>query len=87
MLLLCSKACGRKADIVFVLDESGSIWGPDFHKQIKFVKDVVHEFDVSADMTHIGTLTFSWDPLVYFHLDEWHGEDDIDTALDEVLIG
>ena len=42
-------ANNNPADIVFVLDESGSIWNPDFNKQIQFVKvRYVHGYDYVA---------------------------------------
>ena len=66
--------CGQQhADIVFVLDESGSIWGPDFERQISFVKHIVHDVDVAEDKTHVGTMTFATDVVLHFHLDEVHG--------------
>ena len=55
-----SGLCGGKpADIVFLLDASSSIWGPNFDKQLKFVYDVVDKFDVSLQMTHVAAMTFS----------------------------
>ena len=52
--------CGtRVADIVIVIDESGSIAKPDFVKQIDFVKKVIDMFDVSATSAHVGVITFT----------------------------
>ena len=82
---MCLTVCGRKpAEIVFVLDESGSIWGPDFDKQIDFVKEVVNDFDVSETMTHIGTMTFASDPVVHLQLTDLYEKSDILAALDKV---
>ena len=50
---------GKPADIVFLLDASSSIWGPNFHKQLQFVHAVVEKFDVRAEMTHVAAFTFS----------------------------
>ena len=58
----CFVECGSKpADIVFVLDESGSIWGPHFDLQLKFVKGVSDYMDISVDDTRIAVETFSDD--------------------------
>jgi len=62
------KGCHNPADIVFVLDESGSIWGPHFTKQLEFVQNVVGLFDVTTDKTRIGVLTFGDTPRIIFHL-------------------
>jgi collagen type VI alpha len=63
-----SKGCHNPADIVFVLDESGSIWGPHFTKQLEFVENVVGLFSIRPDKTHIGVLTFGDTPRIIFHL-------------------
>ncbi|CAI9734866.1 Hypothetical predicted protein [Octopus vulgaris] len=59
---------GKPADIVFLLDASASIWGPDFKKQTKFVEDVVSMFQISPDMTQVGVLTYSHDVNLEFPL-------------------
>ncbi|GAB1598663.1 collagen alpha-1(XII) chain-like, partial [Argonauta hians] len=50
---------GKPADIVFLLDASASIWGPDFKKQTKFVENVVSMFQINPEMTQVGVLTYS----------------------------
>lgn len=51
--------CGRKpVDVVFVLDESGSIWGPHFKQQLRFVQDLVDGFDIAPNGTRVGVETF-----------------------------
>ena len=49
---------GKPADILFLLDCSASIWGPNFRKQLQFVRNVVDEFDVTPVRTRIGIMTF-----------------------------
>ncbi|GAB1606721.1 collagen alpha-5(VI) chain-like [Argonauta hians] len=55
------KCHGRKTDIVFVLDSSASIWGPDFQKQLDFVSLVVDNFDVGLrqNQIRVGVMSFS----------------------------
>ena len=50
LVLHAGCANNNPADIVFVLDESGSIWNPDFNKQIQFVK--VHGY-LQQIVTHL----------------------------------
>ncbi len=51
----CSSACNKKpADIVFLLDSSGSILASDFMKQLNFLRDVVDVLDVSSNQTRVG---------------------------------
>ena len=60
---------GKPADIVFALDASSSIWGPDFTNQLKFVQDLVSIFTIGKDAVRIGMMTFSDDPHDQFDLD------------------
>ena len=55
----CLVGCGGKpADILFLLHCSSSIWGPNFKKQLQFVRNVVDEFDVTPSRTRIGVMTY-----------------------------
>ena len=58
-----------RADVVFLLDESGSICGPHFTDIIKFVKDVVGQLEIGHDKTRVGALTFGSDSRIIFNLD------------------
>ncbi|KAL3865446.1 hypothetical protein ACJMK2_042835 [Sinanodonta woodiana] len=57
--LIVSNCGGKPADIYFVLDASNSIWPEDFKKQLSFVRDLIHIFDISEDKTRVGVITFS----------------------------
>ena len=58
-IFLLSADCGNKpADIEFVLDSSGSILYKDFRKQLIFTQNLVDIFDVGANKTRIGLVSF-----------------------------
>lgn len=44
--------------MLFILDESSSIWAPDFQKQLEFIQDVIKQFDIGPTMTRVGVITF-----------------------------
>ena len=46
-------------DIVFILDDSGSIGMANFRKSQKFVSDLVNKLDIDNDVTKFGFMTFS----------------------------
>ena len=46
------------ADIVFLIDESGSVRSADYKLQIDFVERVIRSFDVSAAGIRVGVYTF-----------------------------
>ena len=52
---------GRResADIVFMLDESGSIEAQNYYRMIDFVKELITELQPSDDSFGFGVLTFS----------------------------
>ncbi|KAK6187377.1 hypothetical protein SNE40_005423 [Patella caerulea] len=54
-----AKDCGLTADVVFLIDDSGSIWKPNFAKQLQFVANLVSTFDIGVNKTQVGAVTFS----------------------------
>ncbi|XP_050394464.1 collagen alpha-1(XII) chain isoform X2 [Patella vulgata] len=54
-----TKDCGLTADVVFLIDDSGSIWKPNFVKQLQFVANLVSTFDIGVNKTRVGAATFS----------------------------
>ncbi|XP_060067905.1 collagen alpha-1(XXII) chain-like [Ylistrum balloti] len=70
------QACGGKAaDIMFVLDTSGSINYMDFEKEINFTRDVVSIFDVDSDKTRVGVISFSTKVIEEIGLGEIRNKD------------
>ena len=59
----------RPADVLFVLDSSNSIWGPDFNTQLQFVSDVIEFFPIGDEFIHVGVITYGTRPRVHFNLD------------------
>lgn len=69
---------------MFVLDGSGSIWGPDFRRQLKFVSDMVALFQVSESGTHVGVLTFGDHPAPQFALDRYSTVTEVQRAVKRI---
>ena len=71
--LFCISDCGSNpADIVFLLDSSGSVGTPDFQKQKDFVARFAQSFDIGPNKTQIGVVTFSSGPHNEFNLNKYH---------------
>lgn len=75
------KVCQRPGDLVFVLDESGSIWGPDFQRQLSFTEHIADEFQIGPNHTRIGMMTFGSDTRIIFHLDQYDNRDAIKNEI------
>jgi len=51
-----SECQGKEADIVFIIDESSSIWAEDFRKQQVFIAEVISHFDIDNGTTQVITI-------------------------------
>jgi collagen type VI alpha len=74
----------RASDVVFVLDASGSIWGPDFTRQLEFVTSMVDTFSVGPSAIRVGVETFGNEPQLQFNLDSFSTKEDIRGAISRI---
>ncbi|PVD20005.1 hypothetical protein C0Q70_20499 [Pomacea canaliculata] len=66
----CKACINRPADVYFVLDSSSSIWVHDFEtSMLQFVRNVIDIYDIGADRTRVGIITFSDKPRTVFGLE------------------
>ena len=80
-----TSGCGVvPADIVFILDSSGSVGASNFQKMKDFVKTMVQGFDVTPQGAEIGVVTFSDKPALQFHLNKYHDKPSTLTAIDNI---
>ncbi|XP_041351171.1 collagen alpha-4(VI) chain-like [Gigantopelta aegis] len=71
----------RKADVVFLLDSSGSEGKPNFNKQLEFVKNIVKKFNIGPDAVQIGAATFSTTVKNAFWLNQYKTKSQILAAI------
>ena len=69
------------ADIVFILDASGSVGATNFQKMLDFVKKMVDGFPISATETHVGVITFDSKTYLQFHLNKYNDKNSIKNAI------
>ncbi|XP_056236933.1 collagen alpha-6(VI) chain-like [Seriola aureovittata] len=65
------------ADIVFIVDESGSIGHDNFHLVRHFLNSIVSSLDVSLNRVRIGLVTYGDSPTAHIYLDTKRGKADI----------
>lgn len=77
------KCIGKAADIIFVLDSSGSIWPVDYKKQLNFLANLVDSFDIGSgrSQVRIGAITFSDKAYLEFPLDQYTEPDQLKEAI------
>lgn len=78
------QACVLKADIVFLIDGSGSIGPTNFNKLKTFLKGITSQLDVGADKIHVGVEQFSNYPSIEFPLNMHTNEADLSSAVDNI---
>lgn len=88
-MLLCnrslpslSSACEKqKADLVFLIDQSGSIGSNDYVTMKKFMTELVSSFKVSEDLVRVGVAQFSNVPQKEFYLNQFYSEAEINQHI------
>ncbi|XP_014771412.1 collagen alpha-1(XII) chain [Octopus bimaculoides] len=77
---------GKAANIIFVMDSSSSIWSVDYTKQLKFVQNLVNNFDIGADdkAVRVGAITFSTKAHLEFSIDRYSTSEDIQAAVGRI---
>lgn len=58
-MYVSSTDCGAQADIVFLLDESGSVGRDNYKKMLAFVNQIADDFSIGPHDVQIGLETFS----------------------------
>ena len=69
---VCEK---QQADLVFLLDQSGSIDQQDYTTMKKFTTDLVNSFKVSEDLVRVGLAQFSDTFQDEFYLNKFYSEE------------
>ncbi|XP_033755763.1 cartilage matrix protein-like [Pecten maximus] len=80
-----SPGCGVvPADIVFILDSSGSVGSANYQKMLQFVQNMVQGFTIGPNETEIAVVTFSNKPKLEFHLNKYHDKQSIVNAISNI---
>ncbi|XP_013408326.2 collagen alpha-1(XII) chain, partial [Lingula anatina] len=82
--MVAPKVCKGQADIIFILDGSGSVSAPDFAKQLQFIKSLVRKFDVGPNAVKVGVLQYSNYAVQEFNLNTHSTEAAILAAVDKI---
>lgn len=71
---VCEK---QRADLVFLLDQSGSINRNDYDTMKKFTTELINSFKVSEDLVRVGLAQFSSTFQNEFYLNQYYTEQDV----------
>ena len=77
--------CGSNpADIVFLLDSSGSVGSSNFQKQKDFVARFAQSFDIGPNNVQIGVETFATSPRHEFNMNSHRTKADLVKAINAI---
>ncbi|XP_023932572.1 uncharacterized protein LOC106174824 [Lingula anatina] len=80
---VCDKECGKdvNADVLFVIDESGSVGRVNNEKLKKFLADLVLQLPVAQDKIRVGVISFSTRVRHHFSLNQFDKPRDVADAI------
>ncbi|KAK2909653.1 collagen alpha-6(VI) chain-like isoform X2 [Channa argus] len=67
----------KLADIVFIVDESGSIGTPNFQLVRAFLHSIVNGLEVNTNRVRVGIVTYNDKPTAQIYLDSFDDKDDL----------
>ena len=76
--------CGSKADIVFLLDSSGSVGSRDFGKMLKFVQGVADKFTIGPNDIQVGVDTFQSSVKTQFNMNQFKDKNALKAAIGKI---
>ena len=76
--------CSSKADVVFVLDGSGSVGSSNFLLMKGFAKHLVGKFSVARDQLRVGVVQYSSSSRVEFNLNRYSSAASVYKAIDNI---
>ncbi|XP_021243394.1 collagen alpha-6(VI) chain isoform X2 [Numida meleagris] len=86
--IMCEKSkpvcSSRVADLIFLIDGSGSISENSFSIMKTFMKDVVDNFIISRDKVHVGVVQYSHEPQKEFYLNEFYSDTIIKEQINRI---
>lgn len=72
------------ADLAFVIDSSRSIGEPEFNKELKFVRQVLNEFELRFDKTRVAVVSFSNVVHTEFNFNQYTNANEILAAVSRI---
>ncbi|XP_045162007.2 collagen alpha-1(XII) chain-like [Mercenaria mercenaria] len=72
---------GCNRDIVFVLDDSGSVGSTNFRHALDFVKEIVRQLDIGPTKAQVAMLTFSTRTEISWYLNRYSTKQDLLAAV------
>ena len=76
--------CQANLDLLFLLDESGSVTRTNHELALQFIESVVSFYDISTNGTRVAMISFSSDANVVFDFDDYSTSQQLRRAIREM---
>ena len=80
----CAENCTAKADIVILMDGSGSVGSSNFQTALEFMSSLVSNYDIGLDETRVGVVVYSSSPSPRINLNSYSDADSLQTAIESI---
>lgn len=70
-----------RADVVFLLDTSSSVYEPDFEKMKVFLSEFVDLFTIDIAKQRVASLTFSDEVRINFYLNDYYSNEEVKVIM------
>ena len=84
MYILSILECNAQADLVFLLDSSGSVGSTNFRKMLGFVNNVANGFNIGPQDIQIGVDTFQTGHKAEFNLNTYSSKQSMLAAINNI---
>ncbi len=76
--------CDRNIDVVFIIDQSGSVGSTNHNLAKQFISNVVSFFSISPTQTRVGIVTYSGSSRIEFDLLRYTNLGALTTAINNI---
>ena len=76
--------CGSKADMVFMIDSSGSVGRANFQKLLDFMNELTKDLEIGQDKIRVGVEKFSSRPYNEFNLNSQNSKASLQAAINNI---
>lgn len=77
----CETECNQEADLIFLLDSSGSVSKDEFRKMKEFIISLSEKFSIGYSKTRIGAATYSSSAFLGFNLNAFNSASMLRNAM------
>ena len=79
--ILFFSVCQTDLDLVFLVDESGSVGSTNYQLAVQFMQSVVNFFDVEENRTRVAMVSFSTGARIDFYFNSFFSNQDVNAAI------